>query len=35
MGGNEGFMDGHVVWRSIHAMDTYSASSDGSAQANW
>ena len=35
MGGNEGFMDGHVVWRSIQAMQAYPASSDGSAQVNW
>jgi len=35
MGGNEGFMDTHVVWRSIQAMQTYPASSDGSAQGNW
>jgi prepilin-type N-terminal cleavage/methylation domain-containing protein len=34
-GGNEGFMDDHVEWRSIHSMQTYPASSDGSAFGNW
>ncbi|MGA3180120.1 MAG: type II secretion system protein [Verrucomicrobiota bacterium] len=35
VGGNEGFIDGHVDWRSIHSMQTYPASSDGSAYGNW
>ena len=35
VGGNEGFIDGHVDWRSIYSMPASPASSDGSAYMNW
>jgi prepilin-type N-terminal cleavage/methylation domain-containing protein len=34
-GGNEGFIDGHVDWKSIQSMKNYSASSDGTAYGSW
>jgi prepilin-type N-terminal cleavage/methylation domain-containing protein len=35
MGGNVGFLSGTVVWRPMHLLSEYSASSDGSASGNW
>ena len=35
VGGNIGYMDGHVQWKPMKAMSTYQASSQGDAWANW
>lgn len=35
VGGNEGYVDGHVDWKSIQSMKTYPASNDGSAFGSW